>query len=354
MRPSKFIIFITAIVLFFPFQVFSQKWVADTIIVNFGASEKIENCSFSISEVTDKRAVYPPFISVFQQKKWLVFPVDQIVQTNDSLSVEIRNKFQSDRAYSPSYNVAISQFKINNAKSSNKRVLSLFTTLELSKSGAGGDSALIGTFYYENSFLQKKKEPLQQGYETLIERWSRQFSDDVFLVTNAPNDQISNQLYYFRKGKSAVKKNFYSSAELFGGLNFWGIDGELWFSEPEGNRIFNRGSGVIRYVNHPTFQSIAIGGNVRRWNYRVNEKWLFSNKMVLLMGVNNWKDLKTVPHKFEEIFLFNASIIQQINFNPLDKKGIVAGIGLMEDVHYIFYHPVKFNIGLSLNLAYKF
>jgi hypothetical protein len=354
MKPTKPHIIVLLLVLLIPFQLFSQKWVADTLVVNFGTSERIKNCTFSISDVTDKRAIFPQFISVFQQKKWLFFPVDQIVTTKDSLSVEISNKFQSERVYSPLYHVDISEFKIKNAKAGGKRALSLFATLELSKGETASDSSLIGTFYYENSFLQKKKEPVQQGYDTLIERWSNQFSNDIFLVTNAPNDLISGQLYYFRKGKKAIKKNFYTSAELFGGLHFWGVDAELWFSEPEGNRIFNRGSGVIRYVNHPTFQSIAIGSNVRRWNYRINEKWLFTNKMAMLLGVNSWKDLKTVPHKFEEIFLFNVSMTQQINLNPLDKKGLVAGVGLMENAHFIFYHPVKFNIGLSFNLAYKF
>ncbi len=45
---------------------------------------------------------------------------------------------------------------------------------------------------------------------------------------------------------------------------------------------------------------------------------------------------------------------QQINYNPLDKKGFVFGLGLMEDAHYIIYHKIKLNVGLSLNCAYKF
>jgi hypothetical protein len=226
--------------------------------------------------------------------------------------------------------------------------------VELSEIIPAYDTVLVGSFYYERSFSQKKKENIGVGYETLIEDWCNQFERDVQSVQNGLDQVMPDKLYYFRRGAKAIEKNFYISVDLFSGLNFRGIDGELWFSEPEGHRIFNRSSGIIRYLDYPDFQSIAIGSNVRHWNYRISDSWLFTHKMALLLGVNNWKDMKTVSHKLEEILLFDASMTQQINYNPLDKMGFVFGLGLMEDVHYIIYHKIGFNIGLSLNCAYKF
>jgi hypothetical protein len=337
-----------------PFSGICQTWVADTLTVRFGSTEKIENSSFNLVNTKDYRNTFPEFISVFEQKKWLFFPVDQIIIIDNSLAVKLDNKFLSISEIAGTYEASIYQFNIKNTTAFGRRELTLFSTIELSEIAPTSDTVLVGSLYYERSFSQKKKEKIEIGYEKIIEDWSNQFADDILSVQNGLDQVNQDKLYYFRRGAKAIEKNFYSSVDLFAGLDFWGIDGELWFSEPEGNRRFNRKSGVIRYLNYQNLQSIAIGSNVRRWNYRISDRLLFTHKITFLMGVNNWKDMKTASHKLEEIILFDASMTQQINFNPLDKTGFVFGLGLMEDAHYIIYHHVKLNIGLSLNCAYKF
>jgi hypothetical protein len=355
MNPNQLLrSFIFIVFVFIPFLGISQKWVADTITVDFGSIDKIGNTTFKLNEVKDYRTSFPEYISVFEQKKWLFFPVDQIVKTNQPLSVNLKNKFLPGFQIAGNYTTSIFQFNIRNSKVLGKRALSLFSSLELSEIDQTNDTILVGTFYYDQTLSQKNKENIKSGYEKMIEDWCIQFSDDIQSVQNGLDLVRPDQMYYFRRGAKAVSKNFYTSVDLFAGLYFWGIDGELWFSEPEGNRIFNRSAGVIRYLNFPDFQSIAVGGDVRRWNYRIADSWLFTHKMALLLGVNNWKDMNTASHKLEEILLFDASMTQQINLNPLDKTGFVFGLGLMENVHYIIYHKIKFNIGLSLNCAYKF
>lgn len=330
----------------------SQKWVADSLTIGFGETAKMEHLSFSIENATDTRNQFPEFISVFERKKWLFFPVDQIVKTKQPLSEHFIQRFQSDSTASLSYKVNIKQFYINQQVELGKRKYHLFSTLEWYSSGV--DSIPVGTFYYERSFQQKKKLPVGNGYEKLIDEWSKKMTGDVLLVEKEIDQFLPDQLYHFRRGKTAVNRNFYTSVELFAGLDFWGIDGQLWFSEPEGNRIFNRATGIIRYVNHPAFQAIAVGRNVRLWNYRVTNHWLFTHKLAFLIGFNNWKDMKTVRHKLEEVPLFNLSFTQQINFNGFDQTGFVFGLGLMEDLHYIIYHQPELKIGLALNCAYKF
>jgi len=234
-----------------------------------------------------------------------------------------------------------------------KRQLVLFSSLELSKI-LPHDTVFLGTVYYDQSVKHKKKAPVAEGYELMLTEWSKRFTSDLIAVNQELDQILPDHLYHFRRDKMAVKRNFYVEAELFGGLNFWGIDGELWFSEPEGNRVFKRSVGIMRYVNHPDFQAIAFGSNVNLWNYRIDPKWLFINKMALLIGFNNWKNMDIVPHKLEEIPFFNFSLTQRINYNPFDQSGLVFGIGIMEDIHYIIYHQPKINVGLTLNLAYKF
>ncbi|MCF8358383.1 MAG: hypothetical protein K9H26_06465 [Prolixibacteraceae bacterium] len=343
-----------AIVGLLPFFGFSQNMVADTLIVAFNDTLKPALGSLSIEKVNDLRNTDSNFLSVYEKKKWLFFPVDQIVKTENPLARHVKQQYYSDSAGIAQYRVNINHFEIKNYTSLFGRQLILHSTLEISEQNEENDSTFIGTFYYEASETRKKKEPVAKSYEALLDKWSMRFGGDLLAVQNEIDKVVPAQYYHFRREQRAVGKNFYTSVEAFAGLNFWGVDGELWFSQPEANRIFNRSSGVIRYVNHPDFQAIAIGSNVRRWNYRLNQHWIFSNKMALLLGINNWKDIKTVGHKLEEILLFNASMTQSVNFNPLDKTGFVFGIGLMEDLHYVIYHNITFNLGISLNCAWKF
>lgn len=346
----KNIVLLLLIVL--PGWVHGQKWVADTICVSFGAVKNLD-ASFNLHTVVDHRAVEPGFISVYEQKKWLFFPVDQIVYTTLPFAKSLENHFSNDTLDHLNFKVDIHEFYISNTTSMGKRQLVLYSSLELSKI-VRKDTVFLGTVYYDQSVKHKKKAPASEGYELMLNEWSKRFTSDLIAVDQELDQIMPYHLYHFRRDKRAVKRNFYVEAELFGGLNFWGVDGELWFSEPEGNRVFNRSAGIMRYVNHPDFQAIAFGSNVRLWNYRIDPKWLFTNKMALLIGFNNWKDMDTVPHKLEEIPFFNCSFTQRINYNPFDQSGLVFGIGIMEDVHYIIYHQPKINVGLTLNLAYKF
>ena len=338
------------VLVIFPLSGKSQKWIADTITISFPGNI---TCDFDVENAIDHRKVDDNFISVYEQKKWLVFPVDQIVKTQLPLTYNLRNAFSNDTVVGGGYVIDIHEFYIKNLTSSGKRNLTLFSTLELSKKYLT-DTTLIGTLYYEQAFRQKKKDSITLGYKSLLEQWSEKFVNDIIAIELEQDLKFENSLYHFRRNKPAVKKNLYTEVDFFAGINFWGIDGSIWFSKTEGNRIFNRSAGIMRYVNHPTFQAIAFGKNLRLWNYRINEKWLFTHKMAFMMGFNNWKDMATADHKMEEILYFNLSFTQRINYNPFDDKGLVFGIGLIEDAHYIIYHKPKLKIGLSFNCAYKF
>jgi hypothetical protein len=340
-------------IILFPVSSLCQKWVADTIIVDFGNKEPLINQGFNLIDAIDKRKTFPEFISVFEKKKWLVFPVDQIVKTKEPLSFNYKRKFHSDSLGVNNYIAVIHDFNVKNSTAFDRRYLSLFSTIELYRLNNPVDTALIGSFYYEGTYKQKKKEDIKEGYEFLIEDWCNKYSSDVIAVEKGVDYTVPGSLNYFRRGKEAVHKNLYASIDFFAGTKFWGADAELWFSEPEGNRVFNRNSGVIRYVNHPDFHSIGIGGNVRHLSMRTNDLVIFENKMVMLIGVNNWKDMKTVSHKFEEILYFNVSMSQKFIYNKLDKKGFVFGLGIMEDLSYVIYHKLTFNLGLTMNCAYK-
>jgi hypothetical protein len=230
--------------------------------------------------------------------------------------------------------------------------LKLYATI---KTSGISDTSQRGTLYYELPFdYKKKKMPVEEAYSRILQKWGHQFTTDLLEVDSGLDSLPLGNLYHFRRNAEPVQRNFYTGVDLFAGRNFWGVDAEIWFSEPEGNRIFNRGMRMMRYVEHPDFRAIAFGNDVRLWNYRINENWLFTNKIILLFGINNWKDMDTTAHTLEEIFYMNMSFTQKIQYNRFDQKGWVLGVGLMEDAHYIIYHKPKLKIGLSLSCSYKF
>jgi len=333
---------------------FCQKWVADTIVIGLGRCADVRRLNFDITRAVDHRKIFPEFISVYERKKWLFLPVDQIVITPHPIASCMENKFRSDLFYATDYVVDIHEFNISNSTFFWRRNYTLFATLELSSVSYNQDSSFIGTFYYECNYSQKRKENISSGYEELIDRWSKQFENDLICVEKNFDKNFHDLFYYYRPGHSAKRKNFYVASNFFIGSHFWGLEGELWFAEPEGQRLFKRNSEVMRFVNHDDFQAIAMGRTVRHLNYRLNDKLLLTNKFTFLIGVNRWKDMDVVSHKLEEILFFDFSMSQRINFNPIDQSGIVFGLGTMEDLYYVVYHKVKFELGLSFSLAYKF
>lgn len=330
----------------------AQKWVADTIVVNFG-NEYRNTASFNFSKVIDLRKEALSFISVYEQKKWLFFPVDQIVKTSLPLTQSLENYYSNDTVLNMNFTANVHAFYIRNLSSLTNRRLILHSSIELSKI-INADTTFLGTLYYSHNINQKKKTAVVQNYNLLLDKWSSRFTSDVLSINQHVDQLMPDNFYHFRRGKHAVDKNLYIKTELFGGLNFWGFDAEIWFSEPESKHSFNRGIGIMRYVNQPNFHAIAYGSNVQTWNYRLTQNWLFTNKMGLFLGINNWKDVKTVDHKLEEILFFNCSFTQSINFNTIDQSGFVFGVGVMEYAHYVIYHRPAIQLGLTLNVAYKF
>lgn len=342
---------ILSLIAIFSLPLKAQEWVGDTISVCFDYPDSLDNPA-NVVQIEDKRSRDVHFLSVYEQKKALFFPVDQIVQTKQPLSRVFQREFTSIQTNVPDFNAEIHRFYITKSASMFSDRLKLYATI--SASGIT-DTLQWGTLYYELPFdYKKKKIPVEEAYNRILQKWGQQFTTDLLEIDSGLDSLPLGDLYHFRRNAEPVQRNFYTGIDVFAGLNFWGVDAELWFSEPEGNRIFNRSMRMMRYVEHPDFRAIAFGRDVRLWNYRINKNWLFTNKIILLFGINNWKDMDTTPHTLEEILYMNVSFTQKIQYNRFDQKGLVFGFGLMEDAHYVIYHKPKLKIGLSLSCSYKF
>jgi hypothetical protein len=349
-KPNPFIISMFLILLLGFKTACAQKWIADTVKIEVCFPDSTKT-PVSIHKVNDLRLVEHNFISVFEKKKWLVFPVDQVVVSHQPLSKVLKNKLSTPETTNPTFDLDIQQFTIHRTPSWFKTSYKLYASIGLQNPTT---KTITGSLHYEMASTKSNKISTETAYLETIQQWGQKFTADLYSVSQGTDTLIAGSLPSFRRGALLPKNNFYIETEFFGGLHFRGMDAALWFSEPEGAQIFNRSIRMIRYVEHPNVRAIALGRDVIRWNYRINNNWLFDNKFVLLFGINNWKDLDTVSHKLEEILYMNASLTQRISLNQRDKSGLVFGIGIIEDVHYIIYHRVKLNVGISLSCAYKF
>lgn len=328
----------------------AQQWIADTVKIEVWFPDSVKT-PVSIQKVNDLRTFDPRFLSVYEERKWLVFPVDQVVVSDQPLSRVLATQLSTPETKTPAFNLNIRQFSIHRTPSWFKTSYKLYASIELQNATT---KATTGSLHYEMVSTKSNKISNEIAYLETMQQWGQKFTADLYSVSQGIDTLIAGSLPMFRRGGIFPERNFYIETEFFGGINFWGADASLWFSESEGDQTFKRSIRMIRYVEHPNVRAIALGRDVKRWHYRINNNWLFDNKFALLFGINNWKDMNTVSHKLEEILYMNASLTQRISLNQRDKSGLVLGIGIIEDVHYIIYHRVKLNVGISVSCAYKF
>jgi len=351
MRLFLFSIFINILILLaLEKPTFAQSYVADTLTINF--SSGILKKFPSVLKTLDFRDENPRFVSMFEKKKFLFFPVDQIVLTPKPLTCYFENNLQLN-AY-PAYQLDIHDFYLHYNESWFNRSVKLNAYMGLSKIDARNDTTYLGIFYYEESKKFKKKDSIAYCYNNLWNRFASGFYSDLSVIVSdsVPNHQTTR--YHFRKGQKAAKKNLYISTDVYYGYTFGGIDADIWFSEPEMAQKFKRNPRMFRYLNYGNRQSVGFSAKVSLLNYRINDSWLFQNKHGFIFGFNKWNDVDEAKRTFEELFLFQYALSQRIVYNPLNKSGFIFGVGLMEEASYIIYNDPIFSVGVLFNCAYKF
>ena len=331
-------------------SVSAQSYVADTVRVSFSPHPDI---SFNNTlYVHDAREVNPDFVSIYEKKKWLVFPVDQIVKLDSPLADGFKQHKHSKST--KAYQLDIFDFDIDNKKSLFKRFVNLTGAFQLSRIEAPGDTVLIGAFYYETYDKYTKKAPLDTVYSEVINNFRTDLLLDLMAVTADSMYGNKSEMKQFRPGSPVVDKNFYISTDAYYGYTFWGFDAELYFSSPEPSRMFSRNSRMFRFLQYENRQSVAFAPSVSYMNYRINDNFLFQNKSAFLVGINKWDDIDEESRTIEELFLFQFSMTQRLTLNRFDGSGFNLGIGLFEEASYVIYNKPMFHVGLVLHCAYKF
>ncbi len=330
-----------------------QRLLPDTIYVDFRADSIIQLQNIIISDITDSRSENPCFVRYGIKKKFLLIPVDQEVYTSKPLAGEVGRNILSSSAGAPEYHLEIQKFEIEKKKGRLSSTTYLYADLSLYENR---DDTLIhrGTFYYNTLYHRRaRKETLTEETENLLGKWYTDFKLDLMAVNTILSGKEVESYSNFIPGAKVKSLYLNAATGLFAGLDWWGFQGEIYFSRPETRSKNHYWAGIVRYNNNADYESFAIGRKTEHYYLRKSENLLFDIDLNLLIGFCKWKDVDENNVKLYQIVDFELSSIQSIQYNPLNSKGMFFRIGLAENLLYVIDKIPTFQIGTFLGIGLK-
>jgi hypothetical protein len=198
-------------------------------------------------------------------------------------------------------------------------------------------------------------DKLKNGFQKVIYQWQQEFSTDLNTIAVSLTDNQTPRLENFRAEAYTGKSiNLYSGISYIRYPDSHVIDWEMFFSHREARRWFIRTGGYqLRFRNATDFESLSFGLSRDYVFHRLKHNFVFKVKSQLMLGVNRWKDIQTINHEIYDAAIFEYVLGQDIVYNVLDKRSILFGIGLQENVFYIYSKKLQFMMGVSIYLGVK-
>ena len=360
MKKTNFIIFFLFnlfIITCFTFQqnIYAQKFVQDSLIISFAENDSLKLKNISIDSVIDSREKQSQILSRYEKNFYLFIPVDLLILSKKTLTDEILNMVHSTHSHSK-YHLAVNEFELN--KITNSYLYpryQLNTVLTLYKKNDQNQTEYMGQLIYESKYRKPFfHDKLKNGYENVIRKWQYELINDLSLIKKDDISQL-HKLYNFRP-----KKYYGSNLNLitvfdvsigtFGRI----VDGQLFLANREAEKwLFRNGGYNIRYRTNKEFEAIEFGITSDYLFRRFHKNYLFRCNSNILFGLNRWKDVDKIDHKVYDAFLLEYSLSQTFTYNPLDKRSFLLGIGLLENLTYIYSKDLNFEIGVLLQLGIK-
>jgi hypothetical protein len=328
-------------------SLFGQKMVYDSVLIEFGFIKNLKINAYA-DTVLDKRSTKPASIGVYEKVKYLFIPVDKYVMLYQPLSGEIKNLFSNDSDSIKKIKLEIRQFDVNTRKRDFLSTSYICNAAISVYSLSNNKENFEGTFLYENEVAKTRKSDV--GYEAAIDDWKIKFIEDMQKILNC-NDTC--KIYNFRKEPNAWRKNMLVNSEFAVGPGSWLIDAEIVFSRPESEKKFYREGSCLRLRKEKKYESFETSLKNKQTFIRLNDNYLFVMKTKTFLGLNRWNANEYKKHGLEDVFLLDISLSQQIMYNKFYKRSITAGLGIMEDVTYLYSENFKFHPYLLIQLGIK-
>ena len=343
-----------SLLILYPVFLSGQKYIKDSVIISLDQNITAKNTSFQIYNLIDNRPLKGNIFTISEKKQYGIIPVDCYYMFNDSLSTILKNYFTDSIKPSDNY---IFNLRINYISPSLRKggiISQFYLNGYVSVYNVRNDTGtILGSLVYETSIPYKQaRKNTALAYEKLFTNWENQLNNDLNSLTAVPEELYPEIIPNFRPGNYNYHKNLYSMLSFFGGSNWYGFEGEMFFSAPETGIPFMRNTSTFRYINGKNYESVLFGKNNENFFQRINDNLLFEIQSKILIGLNRWKDIDYNSHGLEEIIQGCISLDEQLMYNKIDQKGINFSIGLIEDVYYI-YDKFDFRLGLKLSIGLK-
>lgn len=333
-------------------QADAQKLLPDTFFVDLKADTLISLNKLSFSAIEDMRNEDPRFIRYSSKRKFILIPVDQEVYLRENLSVEIGKTLPLDSTRANIYVLNIDKFIIEKQarRFSNSAVLVADIPVYIKQS----DSLIYkGTLYYDYQYIPEgKRESLTVSTENLLEKWHREFKIDLLSLRARTGNKIIVQ--NFIAGEKVKSLSLSSRTDVLAGYNWWGLQGELCFTRPETDERTRNTGSLIRYINNVDYESFAFGKKSEHSFFRRNKNMALDVDLNILLGLCKWKDVAAEAPTLYQIFDFQVSSIQSLMFNPVNSKGMIFRVGIIENFSYVIGKKPKFLVGGVLGIGVKF
>ncbi len=345
-----------SLILFFyyPFLLYGQKFVSDSLVVDFGNSS-LTKINAVVDTVIDQRKLAPNCIAITEKKKYFKVPIDYRILTSKPLRVGFSEMFsnKSDSTIINNIRLEIKEFVIKSESNFLKEKYTcdaIISVYSVKKTNIGYIGAL--SYEFQGAEFKSIKHP-QIGYEVFIDSWKTAFIADMNAIILHSSVDTSFSLPNLIKVSSDFRKNMILSTEVAIGLDSWLIDGEIMFSRPEPQPEFYRQGYILRFRREKRYESIEFSISNKQYNYRLNNNFVFVFKPKLFWGLNYWNKNEYSKHGLEDVFLFDFSATQSILYNPFYKTGIVCGLGIMENATYIYSEPTKVKPYIVFQISIK-
>jgi hypothetical protein len=339
-------------------SLFAQKLVRDSILVSFENPHLNQVLEIPIDSIPDLRNTSPHTIGKYEVTKFLFIPVDLDIYTEKPLRREILQTLNSPANQSslPKFRLVINEFNLSRNSGSWLFPRYLLNAAFQVYWHQSDSTHFIGEILYE---IPRRPAILGGNLKTsfgkVINKWQQNFITDLNTIANSlaagETPRLENLRTDIYTGKSI---NLYSGISYIRYPNSHVIDGEMFFSHREARRWFIRTGGYqVRFRNADDFESLSFGLSRDYLFYRLNRNFVFKGKSQLMLGINRWKDIQTTNHEIYDALIFEYVLGQDIVYNVLDKSSILFGIGLQENVFYIYSKDWQFKIGFSIHLGIK-
>lgn len=338
-----------------PASSFAQKLVLDTLIVTFNTDSISNRLSFvRIDTVFDERGVDDPALLDMSEKNQYIFvpvdlkiladrPVADVIQ--DGLKGEADKNLLNEKS-GESIRLGLRHLDFS---SQTHYIFRPVSHLHASVFVFQKDKS-IGELLYECTIPHKLiGRKTRDRYRSLVEQLVDRIGSDL---SEMNSDAIQNLANYRKISEENPWMQFKAGSDMaiLTGGNFL-IDAYLTFVFPEINKSRLQSVGSMRYRHMERFDSIEWGV-ISEWVIRrFHPAWVMRFKSQLMFGLNRWNDMKTFKHELYDAFLLDFSLGQSVHYHPKNSRSITLGLGLIENVYYIYSTGIRFDAGLMIQIG---